>query len=100
MSNNVEEPMMKDIGWAVRMMKKGHKLARRGWNGKGMFLAYMPEFTIPSGMVNGRTAKFVPADTDVMCGAYISMWTAQGIWQPGWLASQPDLLATDWEIVS
>jgi hypothetical protein len=26
------------------------------------------------------------------------MWTAQKQWQPGWLCSQADLLAEDWEI--
>lgn len=86
------------IGWAVRNLKAGEKVRRSGWNGKGMFLAFMPAFTIPAGMVNGRTAKFVPLGQDVECGGYIAMWTAQGVWQPGWLASQADLLAEDWEL--
>ena len=88
-----------DIGWAMDRLQAGCKVQRTGWNGKGMYLAFMPAFTIPSGMVNGRTAKFVPSDQDIKCGAYIAMWTARGVWQPGWLASQMDLLACDWEVV-
>ncbi len=89
-----------NIGQAVEALKAGHKVARAGWNGAGMFLAYMPGFTIPAGMVNGRTAKFVPPGQEVECGGYIAMWTAQGVWQPGWLCSQADLLADDWEVVA
>lgn len=88
-----------DFGGALRELKAGKRVAREGWNGRGMFLAYMPGFTIPAGMVNGRTAKYVPAGQDVECGGYIAMWTAQGVWQPGWLASQADMLAEDWIVL-
>ena len=37
---------------------------------------------------------------DLRVGAYIVMWTAQGVWQPGWLASQADMLADDWVVVT
>lgn len=90
---------LRDIGWAVRALKDGQKVARAGWNGKSMWLAHMPGFTIPAGMVNERTRKHVPPGVDIPCGGYIVMWTAQGVWQPGWLASQTDLLAEDWVIV-
>jgi hypothetical protein len=85
-----------DFGEALARLKENKHVARQGWNGKGMYLAYMPGFTIPAGMVNGRTAHHVPAGCDVVCGGYIAMWTAQGTWQPGWLASQADMLAEDW----
>jgi len=92
------EPVM-DFGDALDALREGKKVARKGWNGTGMFLAFMPSFTIPAGMVNGRTAQYVPPGQDVECGAYIAMWTAQGVWQPGWLASQADMLALDWVVV-
>lgn len=89
------------FGDAIQAMKDGRKVARAGWNGKGMFIALMPGFTIPAAMINERTKKFVSrADQDLPCGGYIVMWTAQGVWQPGWLASQADMLAEDWEVVS
>lgn len=87
-----------NIGEAVAALKDGKKVAREGWNGKGMWLCFMPGVTIAEGIVNGRTKKFVPAG-DLNVGGYIVMWTAQGVWQPGWLASQPDLLAEDWVVV-
>ena len=87
-----------NFGEAIDALKSGQRVARAGWNGKGMWLAFMPGMTIPAGQVNTRTRKFLP-DGDLTIGGYIVMWTAQGIWQPGWLASQMDILAEDWEIV-
>ena len=85
-----------DFGDAIRALKEGKKVARAGWNGKGMWLCYMPAFTVPEAnsrtQAHGITGAFP-------CGAYIVMWTAQGVWQPGWLASQSDMLAEDWTIV-
>ena len=64
-----------------------------------MWLALMPGMTVPEGMVNARTKAYVTTAGDLHVGAYIVMWTAQGVWQPGWLASQADMLAEDWEVV-
>ncbi len=86
------------FGWAIEQLKAGHRVARSGWNGKGMWLCLMPAVTIPEGMVNGRTKKFVPSG-DLPCQPYIVMWTAAQQWQPGWLASQADMLAEDWYMV-
>lgn len=85
-----------DIGWAVAQLKEGKRVCREGWNGKNMWLALMTATTIPAGMVNERTRQHVPESADLRVGGYIVMWTAQGVWQPGWLASQADLLAGDW----
>lgn len=88
-----------DFGEAIRNLKAGKRVARAGWNGKGMWLALMPGFVIPEAMVNARTRPHVPPGQDIQCGGYIVMWTAQGVWQPGWLASQADMLAEDWELI-
>ena len=85
-----------NFGQALEQLKSGHRVSRGGWNGKGMWLAFMPQTTIPEGVVNGRTKKFVPTG-DLKVGGYIVMWTTDGTWQPGWLASQADMLAEDWE---
>ena len=65
------------IGWAVKQMQDGGRVRRRGWNGKGMWLAIdkFSKMTVP----------------------YVFMLTAQGALVP-WLCSQIDLLATDWEV--
>lgn len=88
-----------DFGDAIRALKSGKRVRRAGWNGKAMWLCLMEGMTVPEHMVNGRTKRHVPVG-DLNVGAYIVMWTAQGVWQPGWLASQPDMLAADWEIVA
>ena len=85
-----------EFGEAIKLLKQGKKVARSGWNGKGMWLVYMPPFHVDS--PNERTqAHGIHEGFD--CGGYIVMWTAQGVWQPGWLASQADMLAEDWCLV-
>ena len=94
------------IGLAIEAMKKGHKCARKGWNGKKMFVVYMGPLSLPpyntqgtDRKVNDRTAKWIGEDTPLESLGYFAMFTADKKWQPGWLASQSDLLADDWEIV-
>ena len=85
-----------NFGLAIEAAKKGAKITRRGWNGKGMFLYYVPEGRYPA-----RTDAAKPIATEdgkVDYGAYIAMKTAQGNVVP-WLASQTDILADDWEVV-
>jgi len=88
-----------NFGKALEELKKGKKIARKGWNGKNMWLCYMPPVTIEESIVNGRSRKFLPEGKDLECQGYIVMWTAGEKWQPGWLASQPDMLSNDWEVV-
>ena len=95
------------FGWALYALQQGLKVAREGWNGKGMWIVLMPGLKLPpfssqepGAKVNDRTAKHIGADTPLDSQPYIAMWTAKGQWQPGWLASQNDLLADDWTIVN
>jgi hypothetical protein len=72
-----------DFREALRRLKKGDRVARQGWNGKGMYI-YLYTFQ----------------HDDPVFEPCIVMHTAQGREQPGWLASQADLLALDWTLVS
>lgn len=83
------------FGEALERAKEGHRIYRRGWNGKDMWVCYMPPVTIPSHQVNSRTRKFYPIG-ELNVGGYFVLWTADKVWQPGWLASQADMLADDW----
>lgn len=84
------------FGLAIEALKKGKKVARKGWNGKGMFVYYVSPGRYPAKM---EIAKNIASkDGKVDYGAYIAMKTAQGYVVP-WLASQTDMLAEDWEIV-
>lgn len=87
-----------NFGDAIAALKDEKRVAREGWNGKGMWICLMPAVTIPGVGVNARTRKFVP-EGDLHVQPYIVLWTARGDWQPGWLASQADMLADDWAIV-
>jgi len=63
-----------NFGQAVALLKVGHAVARSGWNGKGMFLYYVPANSYPAQTEIAKTKirPFVPY------GAYIAMKTAQG----------------------
>jgi hypothetical protein len=96
---------MNTIGWAVEQMQNGLAVRRTGWNGKGMFIVLMPQLKLPpyntqgtERKVNDRTAKWIGEDQPLDCQPYIAMYTAKKQWQPGWLCSQADLLAADWEL--
>ena len=91
---------------ALFMLKRGKKIARAGWNGKGMWIVMMPSLQLPpfnsqnpGAKVNDRTAKHIGQDTPLDSLPYIAMWTATKQWLPGWLASQTDLLSDDWAVV-
>ena len=93
------------FGLALEALKLGNKVARAGWNGKGMWLSL-------SGPLGGRkignesfwsenNARYAAEQPD--CAATvlpcITMKTATGEILMGWLASQTDMLAEDWEIL-
>lgn len=69
-----------NIGSAVAALKVGHKVAREGWNGKGMYLALQR-----------------PDEHSKMTLPYVYMKTADDKLVP-WLCSQTDLLSEDWVI--
>lgn len=95
-----------NIHEAIEWMRENRKVQRVGWNGKGMFIVLMPALQLPpfnsqapGAKVNDRTAKHIGADTPLDSLPYIAMWTADQKWQPGWVCSQADLLANDWQVV-
>lgn len=86
------------FGLAIEAMKLGHKVARSGWNGKGMWLALVTPKDDDAGMGNIDYAVFGLAGKVGPCLPWIGMRTADDKFVP-WLASQTDMLAEDWEIV-
>ena len=87
-----------DFGQAILALKEGKRVARSGWDGKGMFLYYVPENKYPASRNEHGTMVGVFENDMVPYGAYIAMKTAQNNVVP-WLASQTDVLAEDWQIV-
>lgn len=100
---NEQQATNLDFGQAIKLLKANYKVARSGWNGKGMFLYYVPAGEYPPATDIGKqiAVSFQTPDhpqLTVPYGAYIAMKTAQNNVVP-WLASQTDVLAEDWEIV-
>jgi hypothetical protein len=87
-----------NFGEAIEALKAGRKVARAGWNGKGMWLVLVPasQPTLREGSVYHEALS--GAGT-CHINAHIDMFTATGDMQPGWLASQSDMLAEDWSTV-
>lgn len=85
-----------NFGLAIESMRIGKKVARKGWNGKNMFIFW----------VNGSVFKvnrppllgIYDEGTEINYHSHIDMKTADGQVVP-WLASQTDMAALDWEIV-
>ena len=84
-----------NFGQALEQLKQGDKVAREGWNGKGMFLYFVPANKYPASRNEHGTMIGVFEDDMIPYGAYIAMKTAQNNVVP-WLASQTDVLAEDW----
>lgn len=91
----IKEGDLFDFGSAVFLLESGRKVARTGWNGKKMYLYYVPAASYPMQRNNLETMAGEFENDMVPYGAYIAMKTAQGNVVP-WLASQTDVLAKDW----
>jgi hypothetical protein len=75
------------FGLAIEALKKGLKVQRVGWNGKGLWL----ELQVPdahSKMTLPYIFMSYPRDAQNTPGARVP-----------WLASQTDMLAEDWRII-
>lgn len=83
---------------ALQLLKLGQKVARFGWNGKGMFIYLVPANKYPANGNKFGTMNGVFPDDMIPYGPYLAMKTAQDNVVP-WLASQTDLLAEDWMVV-
>ncbi len=78
------------FGEAIKYMKRGLKVKRKGWNGKNQYieLATAISYVNPEGTV-------VNAEHDAIGNKAIAFCGTSGV-QMGWLASQADMLADDW----
>jgi len=87
-TNRKRGGVMFDFGWALGLLKQWKKLARDGWNGKGMWITLQ-----------------VPDENSKMTLPYLYIEYPEGHFaypngsRVPWLASQTDLLAEDWFVV-
>ncbi|CUW40260.1 conserved protein of unknown function(containing Bacteriophage domain,3-87) [Magnetospirillum sp. XM-1] len=81
---------------ALNHLKSGKKVARSGWNGKGMFVFLVPGSTFK--VNRAPLLGIYPEGTEINYCPHIDMKTADDKIVP-WLASQTDVLADDWTLV-
>ena len=104
------------FGQAIEALKEGKRVAREGWNGKGMFIFERPadelEYSfiekvksLPQSVKDFLRNKALSTEGSlsdlprVKFSAYLCMYAADGTIVNGWLASQTDMLSNDWCIL-
>lgn len=92
------------FGEALEALKQGKRIAREGWNGKGMFLFLLPAGTVPVKAIHDPALRVViehevGGETFEALGS-IRMFTADKKILTGWLASQTDMLSEDWVVLN
>ncbi len=85
-----------NFGHALMYLEDGKKVARAGWNGKGMFLFLVPGSTFK--VSRAPLLGIYPEGTEINYCPHIDMKTADNKIVP-WLASQTDVLAKDWDVL-
>lgn len=84
------------FGLALEAMKKGSKLARAGWNGKGMFVYHVPANAYP--VQTGAAKSHFGEGAMVPYNAYMAIKNVDNTVST-WVPSVNDCLANDWSIV-
>lgn len=87
-----------DFGTALHLLKRGKKLARKGWNGSGMFVYYVPAASYPMQRNNKETMGGLFPNDMVPYREYLALKTAQNDVST-WAPSVSDALAEDWQLL-
>lgn len=93
-----------NFGEAIAALKDGKKVARAGWNGKGMWLVLVPGRKDVPLQPNTPYGDALGTDAAIEILPHIDMWTTNSEGRramlAGWLASQTDMLSDDWAIIN
>jgi len=89
------------FGHAISALKSGKRVSRSGWNGKGMYLWLLPAAMVKAEWCREPHLKEVAEANggEIEALGSICMMTADKKVLTGWLASQSDMFAEDWEIL-
>lgn len=80
------------FGQAIEALKQGAKVTRKGWNGKGQYIELATNISYVN--TKGETVNTLHEAIGNKAIAFVG---TSGV-QLGWLTSQSDMLAEDWEI--
>lgn len=86
-----------NFGEALRLLKDGKRVARSGWNGKGMFAYLVPAASYP--VQTGAAKAYFGENAMVPYRAYLALKTADDD-VATWAPSCSDVLADDWTEVA
>lgn len=78
------------FGEAIKYIKRGMKVKRKGWNGKNQHIELATRISYMT-----ASDEFVNVEHDAIGNKAIAFCGTSGV-QMGWLASQADMLADDW----
>ena len=95
---NENETIEHGFDWAIQQLKAGCKVQRKGWNGKGMFITLQQGSTVDGELMRNAPAKEFYTGKKCNIAPHIDMKAADDTYVVGWLASQTDMLADDWQI--
>ena len=89
---------------ALDLCIQGKKITRRDWNGKGMFIYYIPPHDVKIEDWENRSGNTPLTENEkkngvVHIAGHFDMFNAQDIRVIGWLASQTDMSSDNWEVV-
>lgn len=92
-----------NFGQAIEALKTGQRVCRSGWNGKGMWLILIAG-TPQAKLREGTPYRAATGLEECEILPHIDMWTTNADGRramlPGWLASQTDMLADDWQVIA
>lgn len=89
----VPDTKLFDFGTALNSLKSGKKVARPGWNGKGMFVYYVPANDYPAWTEAAKSIGEM-----IHYNPYFAIKNVNGTVST-WVPSVNDALAEDWMIV-
>lgn len=86
-----------NFGEALELVKSGHKIKRSGWNGANQFVIKAGGYTVSEARPGSDYAR-AGIVGDFTIAPHLDLKNTQGVMQPGWVPSQGDLFAEDWEV--
>lgn len=98
-------PPDSDFSAALKLVKDGYPVCRKGWNGVKMFVFERPADTLHPDVV--EKVKSLPnyvklylaeLSKEIPFGRYLCLCTPDRSIANGWIPSQADLFADDWQI--
>ena len=81
------------FGEAIKYLKRGMKVCRKGWNGKKQYIQLATGLSYKA-----ADGEIVNCEHDAIGNKAVAFVGTSGV-QMGWLASQADMLAEDWKFM-